>query len=72
MILRLYNADARCARLRYKTSFDTSKLSSDEQNMYLCLVGLCVFGALAFILFCMTICMCEQISIAIGIIEVQP
>jgi len=54
---------------KYATAFDDTALSSDEQMMYLMLVCLVVFGCAAFILFCMTICMCKQIRIAIGIIE---
>lgn len=53
----------------YSTKFDESSLSSDEQMMYVCLVALIIIGLITFILFCMTVCYCEQISIAVGIIS---
>merc|ERR1719326_2496377 len=37
--------------------------------MYLMLVCLVIVGLIAFVITCMTICMCKQIRIAVGIIE---
>merc|ERR1712100_571712 len=54
---------------KYKTAYDDTALGQDQQMMYLCLIGLAIFGLLALILFCMTVCLCRQIAIAIKIIE---
>merc|ERR1711968_152144 len=54
---------------KYKTAYDDTALGQDQQMMYLCLIGLVIFGLLALILFCMTVCLCRQIAIAIKIIE---
>jgi len=54
---------------KYSTAYDDNGLSSDEQMMYLMLVSLCIVGLVAFIITCMTICMCKQIRIAVGVIE---
>merc|ERR1711988_238795 len=54
---------------KYKKAYDDDGLSNDQQMMYLMMVCLVVFGCAAFILLCMTICMCKQIRIAVGIIE---
>merc|ERR1711988_42822 len=53
----------------YQKKFDEDGLSSDEQMVYLMLTALVIFGAASFVLLCMTICMCKQISIAVKIIE---
>jgi len=53
----------------YKTTYDDTGLSSDQQMMYLMIICLGVFGLASLVLLCMTVCMCKQIRIAVGIIE---
>jgi hypothetical protein len=53
----------------YSKAYDDTGLSGDEQMKYLCLVALIIVGIMAFVLTCMTACMCRQIRIAVGIIE---
>jgi len=54
---------------KYKKEFDEKKLANDEQNMYMYLIALCVCGALSLVLLCLTIFLCKQIVIAVGIIK---
>jgi len=54
---------------KYKKAFDDSGLSSDNQMSVMMLMALCVCGVIAIVLLCMTICMCKQIRIAVGVIE---
>lgn len=69
--LTLIIATAACYYMydKYKTAYDDSNLAADEQMMYLMLVALCIMGAAAVVLLCMTVCLCKQIRIAVGIIE---
>jgi hypothetical protein len=55
--------------LSYKDEYDDKKLDSDKNMMYMCLTALIITGCLALVLLCMTICLCKQIRIAVGIIQ---
>jgi len=54
---------------KYTTAHNDSGLSSDEQMKWMMMCGLILCGSIAVILLCLTICMCKQIRIAVGIIE---
>jgi len=53
----------------YKSAYDTSKLSSDQTNYIIFLISAVVTGTAALILLCMTVCLCRQLRIAVGIIQ---
>lgn len=53
----------------YKSEYDDKGLDNDKQMYILCFIGLIVFGLVAAILLCITVCLCKQIRIAVGIVQ---
>jgi len=54
---------------KYSKAYDDNGLAGDQQMMYIMLLALIVSGIACLVLLCMTICLCKQIRIAVGIIE---
>lgn len=55
--------------MHYSDEYDKNGLDSDLSMKWMCLIALFATGLLAFLLLCMTVCLCKQIRIAVGIIQ---
>lgn len=55
--------------MHYSDEYDKNNLDSDLSMKWMCLIALFATGLLAFLLLCMTVCLCKQIRIAVGIIQ---